>query len=140
MQAILRLERGSEGAPHWSAAIWSELLTGGGAVERVALVAVLSDAVVGFVVVGLVAGVAELESVVVDEAERGKGIGKALCRSAMAWARERGAATMELEVRVSNSGAIAVYAALGFLEQGRRTKYYREPEEDAVLMAAALQG
>jgi ribosomal-protein-alanine N-acetyltransferase len=141
LREILMLERESDGAPHWSETIWVALLedTASAAVQRVALVAVMAEAVTGFVVVSAVAGVAELESVAVKAPLRGQGIGKALCRSAMAWARELGATTMEMEVRASNEAARAVYRSLGFVEQGRRARYYRDPEEDAVLMMVSLQ-
>jgi ribosomal-protein-alanine acetyltransferase len=137
---ILALERGSEGAPHWSEAVWRELLVGGAdaPVRRVVFVAVMDGELVGFVVVGGLADAMEMESVLVAGMQRGKGIGKALCRSAMAWAREQGGEKMELEVRASNVAARAMYVSLGFVEQGRRARYYRDPEEDAVLMAVGL--
>jgi ribosomal-protein-alanine N-acetyltransferase len=57
----------------------------------------------------------------------------------MDWSRNRGAGTIELEVRASSSGALALYCSLGFVEQGIRRGYYRHPTEDAILMAASLQ-
>jgi ribosomal-protein-alanine N-acetyltransferase len=47
---------------------------------------------------------------------------------------------MELEVRVGNQAALGLYAALGFVEQGRRARYYRDPVEDAVMMRMELAG
>lgn len=41
-----------------------------------------------------------------------------------------------LDVRESNSGAIALYEDLGFRQIGRRMKYYRYPVEDALVMRA----
>jgi ribosomal-protein-alanine N-acetyltransferase len=139
---ILALERVNEGAPHWSEAMWSDLLTGSGngPVQRVVLAARMEGELAGFLVAGAVAEIAELDSVVVAEVRRGCGIGKALCRSGMAWARENGARSMELEVRESNVAAISLYVSLGFVEQGRRAGYYRDPDEGAVLMEVALNG
>jgi ribosomal-protein-alanine N-acetyltransferase len=57
----------------------------------------------------------------------------------MEWSRALGAAVIELEVRASGDGALTLYRLLGFVEQARRRGYYRNPTEDAVLMAAALQ-
>jgi ribosomal-protein-alanine N-acetyltransferase len=140
LRAILVLEQGSDGAPHWSEAVWANLLSQSwdGPTHRLALAAVLAGELAGFLVAGAVTEVAELESVMVAKAHRGLGIGKALCRSAMAWAKENGAASMELEVRESNAAAMSLYESLGFAKQGRRARYYRNPDEDAVLMAAGL--
>jgi ribosomal-protein-alanine N-acetyltransferase len=79
-----------------------------------------------------------LESVAVEDAARRQGVGRMLCERVMEWAHEQCAATMELEVRAAREGALRMYRALGFVEQGRRAKYYRHPEDDAVLMSVAL--
>lgn len=39
-----------------------------------------------------------------------------------------------LEVRQSNQKAIGLYQSLGFARIGERKNYYRDPEEDAILM------
>ena len=39
-----------------------------------------------------------------------------------------------LEVRAGNAAAIALYTACEFRELDRRKNYYRDPEEDAVIM------
>jgi ribosomal-protein-alanine N-acetyltransferase len=133
---ILRVEQGCEEAPQWGERVWSGLLEDRGELR---CVMVAEDAgVVGFVLVGGVAGAAEIESVAVEVEARGQGIGKSLCLAAMRWAEERGAAAMELEVRASNAVARRMYAGLGFVEQGVRKGYYSGPVEDAVLMAAVL--
>jgi [ribosomal protein S18]-alanine N-acetyltransferase len=41
-------------------------------------------------------------------------------------------------VRASNAGAIALYKLLGFVEAGRRPRYYQDPQDDAVLMRLTL--
>jgi ribosomal-protein-alanine N-acetyltransferase len=95
---------------------------------------------VGFVVASCIAGAAEMENLAVSADCRRQGLGSALCGRAMAWARAQGADKMELEVRESNQGAIALYRSAGFLVQGRRHGYYRNPVEDALLMASTLAG
>jgi len=92
----------------------------------------------GFAVVRCAAALTELETVVVSSTARRRGIGNALCRTVMEWSREAGAREIELEVRASSKGALALYHQLGFVEQGRRRGYYRNPTEDAVLMVARL--
>jgi ribosomal-protein-alanine acetyltransferase len=44
-----------------------------------------------------------------------------------------------LEVRESNIAAIALYKKLGFQISGRRPNYYRNPQENALLMTLWLQ-
>jgi ribosomal-protein-alanine N-acetyltransferase len=133
---LMELERGCEGAPHWSHAVWEEILRGGG-VER-AVYVVEEIELLGFVVVSRVRDVAEVESMAVAVEQRRRGVARALCTEAMLWARKRGSATMELEVRAGNDAALRLYTGLEFVEQARRARYYRDPVEDAVLMRRAL--
>jgi ribosomal-protein-alanine N-acetyltransferase len=65
---------------------------------------------------------------------RRKGIGKLLLRAALNEASEGGARRAFLEVRESNEAAQAMYGAFGFKIAGRRPKYYRDNDEDAILM------
>jgi ribosomal-protein-alanine N-acetyltransferase len=83
--------------------------------------------------------VSELESVAVSPTARRQGIARALLLAAMAWTYQSGAQSMELEVRSSSEGALALYRSLGFAEQGRRRAYYQNPSEDAILMGVPLQ-
>jgi ribosomal-protein-alanine N-acetyltransferase len=62
-----------------------------------------------------------------------------LVERAVAECRDRGAETVSLEVRPTNSAAIALYRSLGFRETGRRRNYY-ENGEDAILMECQLTG
>ena len=43
-------------------------------------------------------------------------------------------AFLTLEVRPSNSAAIALYRSFGFEEAGRRRNYYDLPKEDALIL------
>ena len=45
---------------------------------------------------------------------------------------------MGLEVRDSNAAARMLYRQLGFAEEGRRSAYYRDPEEDALLLGRVV--
>jgi ribosomal-protein-alanine N-acetyltransferase len=110
--------------------------------RRCLLIAERENRLMGFAV-GKVVGpgeesMAELESVVVEEATRRVGIGRALCTAVVAWSRQQGAAALELEVRAGSTGAIALYSSLGFVAVGRRRAYYLGPVEDAVLMHMEL--
>ena len=58
-----------------------------------------------------------IEDVVVDNAERGAGIGRALVERAIAEASERGAATLDLTSNPSRQAAHRLYRACGFEER-----------------------
>lgn len=64
-----------------------------------------------------------IEDVVVDESMRGRGIGEALTRSALAKARELGIRTVDLTSRPSREAANRLYQRVGF--QQRSTNIYR---------------
>jgi ribosomal-protein-alanine N-acetyltransferase len=83
--------------------------------------------------------IAELESVVVAANARRAGIGRALCRAVLDWSRSQGATELVLEVRAASSAAVALYAGLGFTLTARRPRYYRDPDDDALLMRMKLQ-
>ncbi len=137
--AILAIEQASADAPHWSRPLWLSALSGEQEKEpiRASFVAEGNGGIFGFAVVSRAGELAQLESVVVFESLRRKGIGKALCQQIMEWSRN-GASELELEVRASSNGALALYRSLGFVEQTRRRGYYRNPTEDAVLMVIRL--
>ncbi len=138
LEALLRIAGACAEVPRWSESVWRGLLTGGGDVVRAVFVTERYGEVAGFIVVNCAAGVAEIESVAVPVMFRRMGMGRLLCMEAARWARGEGATAVELEVRASSEGAIALYTALGYVEQGRRRGYYRNPLEDAVLMAMEL--
>lgn len=69
---------------------------------------------------------------------RGRGLGRWLLRLGLRQAARRGVLTAFLEVRPSNQAARRLYAASGFVLDGRRTAYYREPPEDALILRCAL--
>jgi ribosomal-protein-alanine N-acetyltransferase len=110
----------------------------------VVLVAETLADVLGFVVVQSAGGNAELEAVAVKAEARRRGVARSLCGQAIAWSRKGnespGATEMHLEVRAGNAAALSFYQKLGFIEQGRRRGYYRDPEEDAVVMGLVLNG
>lgn len=66
---------------------------------------------------------------------RGRGIGKKLLVHALCVARDEGAIRSFLEVRETNAVAIKMYRDLGFVEDGRRKEYYKDNNEDAILMS-----
>ena len=92
-------------------------------------------ALCGVVVVARVdADVAEVELVAVSMGRRRRGLGTALLRAAEAWCGNESVTEMWLEVREGNVAARALYRGLGWVEGGRRKKYYGAPVEDALLL------
>jgi ribosomal-protein-alanine N-acetyltransferase len=54
------------------------------------------------------------------------------------WCRSNRATEVVLEVRAGSAGAIALYAGLGFTQASRRPRYYRDPDEDALILRLPL--
>lgn len=94
--------------------------------------------VVGYVVAWFVVDEAEVANVAVAPEARGQGVGARLLDEALAVARRHGAASVYLEVRDSNVAARALYASRGFVQIGRRRRYYRRPVEDALVLRREL--
>jgi ribosomal protein S18 acetylase RimI-like enzyme len=80
----------------------------------------------------------QLDSMAVYPSHRRHGIGAALLRELLAWATQNGARHFSLEVRASNTAAITLYQRFGLRPEGRRTRYYAHPEEDALLLGIPI--
>ena len=125
----------SAGDP-WSLAQLTEEWESGAA--RLFVAQIPGQPVAGLAVWQLAAGEASLYTLTVAPAARRTGAGSALVRESLEALRAEGAETAFLEVRASNAGAIALYEQAGFVADGRRPRFYRDPTEDAVLMHRAL--
>ncbi len=76
-------------------------------------------------------------SIAVSEQHRGKGVGTLLMKTCQEAMVRKAATESYLEVRVSNTQAIALYQTLGYKVSGRLEAYYKDGEA-AFLMAAQL--
>ncbi len=65
---------------------------------------------------------------------RRQGIGRKLLSHALVRAMEEGAQSSFLEVRESNLAAQEMYRQFGYEATGRRKRYYKDNDEDAILM------
>jgi len=93
-----------------------------------------SERVRGYVVAWFAGGQGEIANLAVEESARGRGIGSALLDAALDEARGHGTEEVFLEVRNSNVRARELYESRGFVEVGRRRRYYRRPVEDAIIL------
>ncbi|WP_027160197.1 ribosomal protein S18-alanine N-acetyltransferase [Methylobacter luteus] len=97
------------------------------------------DKVLGYCIASIAVGEAHVLNLCVDPAEQGQGIGRKLLENLIESARGR-AETVFLEVRPSNTVAIALYENIGFNEIGIRKGYYpaENGREDALMLALEL--
>jgi [ribosomal protein S18]-alanine N-acetyltransferase len=140
---MIAIERASSTAAHWGEGQYAALFDRA-AIPRIVLVAEIADqnivsrssvaSILGFIVVRTLADEWELENVMVESSLRRSGIGTRLLQEALELGRRGDCRTMFLEVRESNDSARKFYAKHGFAEAGRRSSYYGNPTEDAVLL------
>ena len=97
-----------------------------------------SGDVVGYGGVKIGGDQADVMTIGVRPHARGQGIGATILGELLAGSREAGAREIFLDVRPSNEGAIGLYESRGFVEIGRRPRYFRNPVEEAVEMRAPL--
>ena len=104
-----------------------------------ALVLVEKAEIVAYGIFRLLGTEAELESIAVREAHRGKGYGRLLLEEFLRIGKKEGIEKVFLEVREGNLPGRGLYEALGFQNFGRRKAYYRDPVEDALLMERIIE-
>lgn len=146
LDAILALERAAFARP-WSEASWRDELeqtrpTGGCAplAPPTHAVYVERDEVgrpIAVLALSMAGDVADLLRVSVAPDHRRRGLGRGLVVQAKAWAAQRGAARLLLEVSAQNAPAVALYEHEGFSTIDRRRDYYG-PGDDALVMEVAL--
>ncbi len=81
----------------------------------------------------------EIVNLAVHPEHRRRGLGAELVGEVCRRLATAGAGTVCLEVRESNAGAIAFYGEMGFREVGRRSRYYRRPVEDALVLERPIE-
>ncbi|MDI1300310.1 MAG: ribosomal protein S18-alanine N-acetyltransferase [bacterium] len=96
--------------------------------------------IAGYGIVQVILDEGHLLNITIDPALHGRGLGRYLLQHLIAYAQSH-TDTLFLEVRPSNSRAIALYQTAGFNEIGLRRNYYPARDggrEDALLMAMAF--
>ncbi len=70
---------------------------------------------------------------------RRRGYGAAILHALLRHAKDCHLESVSLEVRASNTAAIALYRGAGFTEAGRRKGFYQKPTEDALVMVCKIK-
>jgi ribosomal-protein-alanine N-acetyltransferase len=98
------------------------------------------DTPAGFVLARDLGGEVEVLSLGVLREWRRRGIGRALVDSVVAEAERRRAGSLVLEVATENEAARLLYAAFGFVQVGRRPRYYRRTDgrADALILRRGI--
>jgi ribosomal-protein-alanine N-acetyltransferase len=95
--------------------------------------------IAGYIVARETAGELHINNVAVREQFRRRGYGALLLGRVLDEARKKRATTAFLEVRNGNSAAQALYEKCGFRAIAKRSNYYSDPPEDAVVMSLDLR-
>lgn len=96
---------------------------------------------IGFAVSRIGADEAEILSIAIDAAQRGRGLSRALLLTHLGHLAGRGVRTIFLEVEENNQPARRLYERVGFVVVGRRERYYKQPDGEqlnALLMRRDL--
>jgi ribosomal-protein-alanine N-acetyltransferase len=92
--------------------------------------------IVGVIVSWLIMDEVHIATLAIHPNHRGKGIAQRLILVALQGAVKKGAHQATLEVRANNIPAQELYRGFGFSVVGRRVRYYRDNNEDALIMTA----
>ncbi len=97
-------------------------------------VAELDGRVVGMLVLWMIVDEAHIATLATHPEYRRQGIAEQLLVTALDEAHAEGARSALLEVRAGNETAQSLYRKYGFDIVGRRERYYKDNNEDAILM------
>ena len=130
IDALAELERVCFSTP-WSADSLAEELDNAHAVFRVAV----DDAgnLLGYVGMHHLLDEGFITNVAVFPTARRQGVARALLADLTAYGTAHSLYRITLEVRVSNVPAITLYESLGYVRDGVRPGFYRDPTEDAAI-------
>ncbi len=128
--AVERVERACFSMPWSRESFWQEAAND----QTYYLLACREGQVVGYAGAWLVAGEAQVTNVAIHPDWRGRGFATKLMERLILEVRARGATAMTLEVRPSNTAALALYEKFGLRSVGRRRGYYQDNGEDALIL------
>ncbi len=135
---VAAIERDSFGDP-WPERSFRELAASRAAIFLIATLAE-TKTIAGYVIAVTVADQAEILNLAVAKSARRQGLGGELLDAGISAVSARGAGEIFLEVRESNKAALGLYGSRGFTALARRSRYYRNPVEDALVLRRAVEG
>jgi len=97
-------------------------------------VAEFGGRIAAMLVLWLIVDEAHIATIATHPDFRRQGVGEQLMIEALRSARMEGATKAFLEVRAANTGALELYKKYGFVVVGVRSQYYKDNNEDAILM------
>ena len=97
-------------------------------------VAEVDSRVIGIVVAWLLVDEVHIATIATHPDFRRQGIARRLLSHTLSHAMDEGASSSFLEVRASNLAAQEMYRQFGYEATGRRKRYYKDNDEDAILM------
>ena len=137
LAGVMEVDRSSFATP-WSRKMYEAELQNTG-ISFIVVLRIPECRVAGYCSYRLVVDEVHINNVAVRTECRSKGFGRCLVEYALREGRNRGATRVLLEVRSGNVAARQLYESLGFTTIGLRRAYYREPVEDALVLARDLQ-
>ncbi len=140
LDRVMEIAQSLPHAPQWPEAAYRTALDPQSLPRRSSLVAhgPLSG-IVGFAIASQIGPQAELETIAVAVGSQRQGVARQLLGGLATGLRSAQVTEVILEVRASNHPALALYRSAGFVETGRRPRYYADPQEDAVLMSLQIR-
>ncbi|MDR0889513.1 MAG: ribosomal protein S18-alanine N-acetyltransferase [Oscillospiraceae bacterium] len=103
------------------------------------LVALEGETVLGYVGSQTVPPESDVMNLAVAPEWRRSGIALQLLLQLTQYLEKSGVESLSLEVRENNRPACSLYIKMGFVIVGRRPGYYRNPQEDALIMRKELR-
>ena len=97
-------------------------------------VAEIDGQIVGMIVAWLFVDEVHVATIATHPDFRRQGIAQKLLIHTLRYTSDEGAITSFLEVRESNLAAQEMYRKFGYENTGRRKRYYKDNDEDAILM------
>lgn len=97
------------------------------------------DGLIGYAGISTVLDEGYITNVAVTARARRTGAASLLMHRLFQLARERALSFISLEVRRSNAPAVALYEKFGFVPEGVRKGFYRDPAEDALIMTKRFE-
>ncbi|MDF1593099.1 MAG: ribosomal protein S18-alanine N-acetyltransferase [Desulfobacterales bacterium] len=97
------------------------------------------ERIVAYIFFRLAADEMHILKIAVASEWRCQGIATVLMEKSLALAEHKGGSVAYLEMRPGNTAAVMLYRKLGFRVIGKRTNYYSETGEDALVMSKTIR-